>query len=86
MACPIRLGIPLYRGFDSLDVLGPFQVFTLLNSCTPKELELIAPAEGPWIVRLLVDGAFVPAERDGSGDTRLLGVKISMVPAANRRP
>lgn len=29
---PLVVGIPLYAGFDSLDVLGPFQVFTILGS------------------------------------------------------
>lgn len=29
---PLVVGIPLYEGFDSLDVLGPYQVFTLLGS------------------------------------------------------
>lgn len=28
---PVRLGVLLYPGFDSLDALGPFQVFTLLG-------------------------------------------------------
>jgi transcriptional regulator GlxA family with amidase domain len=27
-ASPLKVGIPLYNGFDSLDVLGPFQTFT----------------------------------------------------------
>ena len=49
----------------------------------PKDLELIPPVEGPWIVRLLVDGTFVPAELNGSGDSRLLGVRMSITPAAS---
>jgi hypothetical protein len=40
----IRLGIPLYPAFDSLDVLGPLQVFT----CAPNiSVSLIASTFDP---------------------------------------
>lgn len=35
MNSALRVGIPLYPGFDSLDVLGPFQVFTILQGVEP---------------------------------------------------
>ncbi|MEM7130276.1 MAG: DJ-1/PfpI family protein [Chloroflexota bacterium] len=37
----IKIGIPLYPAFDSLDVLGPYQVFTLTRQ---TELYLLGPA------------------------------------------
>jgi hypothetical protein len=34
--CALAVGIPLYDGFDSLDVLGPFQTFTFAQmKCKP---------------------------------------------------
>jgi cyclohexyl-isocyanide hydratase len=40
----IRLGIPLYPTFDSLDVLGPYQVFTYAPNI---ELHLVAATADP---------------------------------------
>lgn len=31
----VRIGIPLYPNFDSLDVLGPYQTFTFTHGITP---------------------------------------------------
>ena len=36
------IGIPLYSNFDSLDVLGPFQTFSMAGSLDPK---LLAPTK-----------------------------------------
>jgi cyclohexyl-isocyanide hydratase len=41
---PIKLGIPLYSTFDSLDVLGPYQVFTY---AAHVELHLVAATLEP---------------------------------------
>jgi cyclohexyl-isocyanide hydratase len=35
---PLKIGIPLYPNFDSLDVLGPFQTFTMQDKLIPKLL------------------------------------------------
>jgi len=44
----LKVGIPLYEGFDSLDVTGPFQTFTFAG----MECHLIGPsdASGPVAV------------------------------------
>jgi cyclohexyl-isocyanide hydratase len=44
----LKVGIPLYEGFDSLDVTGPFQTFTFAG----MECHLIGPgdASGPVMV------------------------------------
>lgn len=70
---PIKIGIPLYPTFDSLDVLGPYQVFTYapdielhlvaasLNDVTSLEKVRIKPektfASCPDLDVLLVPGA-----------------------------
>jgi len=41
---PIRIGIPLYTNFDSLDVLGPFQTFSFQQRLKPI---LIGPTMEP---------------------------------------
>ena len=43
---PLVVGIPLYEGFDSLDVLGPYQVFTLLGTGFVKPC-LVAETSAP---------------------------------------
>src|ERR1035438_10057165 len=40
---PITIGIPLYPNFDSLDVLGPFQTFTMQGNNDPSRGPSIAP-------------------------------------------
>jgi transcriptional regulator GlxA family with amidase domain len=44
----LKVGLPLYEGFDSLDVTGPFQTFTFAG----MECHLIGPgdASGPVVV------------------------------------
>lgn len=40
---PLKVGFPLYPGFDSLDVLGPFQTFTFAG----MDRYMVAPDERP---------------------------------------
>jgi len=40
----MKVGFPLYDGFDSLDVLGPFQTFTFAG----MDCYLVAPQLGTW--------------------------------------
>ncbi|MFN0214542.1 MAG: DJ-1/PfpI family protein [Saprospiraceae bacterium] len=43
-ARPLSFGIPIYEGFDSLDVAGPYQVFGFLNNeKQPVMVKLIGP-------------------------------------------
>lgn len=43
---PLRVGMILYEGYDSLDVLAPFQVFTLLGTDYVEPV-LVAEKPGP---------------------------------------
>jgi len=43
---PLRVGMILYEGYDSLDVLAPFQVFTLLGTDYVEPV-LVAETPGP---------------------------------------
>jgi cyclohexyl-isocyanide hydratase len=40
---PIKIGIPLYPNFDSLDVLGPFQTFSMQGDNDSYHLPSLAP-------------------------------------------
>jgi len=72
----VQLWVSSDRGYETFSLEPDIQ----------RELPLTPPPEGPWIIRLQVDGAFVPADLEGSNDSRLLGVKMRFVPAPGDRP
>lgn len=71
----IKLGIPLYPTFDSLDVLGPLQVFAyapnISLSLIAAQLDAVTSLEG---VRILPDLTFDSFEDPASGKLDVLFV------------
>jgi cyclohexyl-isocyanide hydratase len=69
----IKLGIPLYPTFDSLDVLGPLQVFTyapnISVSLIASTLDAVTSLEG---VRILPDLTFASFARPEGGKLDVL--------------
>lgn len=71
---PFKVGIPLYAGFDSLDVLGPFQTFTFAGMdrhLVAPNRELVTSFEGVSILPTAtfddcpqLDVLFVPGGED----------------------
>ena len=64
----IKLGIPLYPGFDSLNVLGPLQVFTYASniavSLIASTLVAVTSLEGVRILPDLTFDSFANPESD----------------------
>jgi cyclohexyl-isocyanide hydratase len=55
----IKIGIPLYKNFDSLDVMGAFQVFNVADGLAPKLLaETLDPVLSAEKVEIIPQGTF----------------------------
>jgi cyclohexyl-isocyanide hydratase len=85
----IKLGIPLYPTFDSLDVLGPLQVFTyapnISVSLIAATLDAVTSLEG---VRILPDATFasVVGPESSNLDVLLVPGAADLVSPLNQGP